>query len=195
MLMQIKTILREIQRAKDWNQSELADELGVTQPTISRWYKGQKPETEQRDRILTLARKLSLAPDTFTMDDLTVPVVGYVGAGGVVAFGEGQGPFGEARMPPGGAAPSTVAVIVRGDSMSGLLEDGWTVYYDSRSEPPTEALFGKLCVVGLQDGRVLIKKLQPGRKPGHYDLYSTNADPALDQAVIWAARVSFLAPP
>lgn len=172
----------------------MAGHLKVTQPTISRWYKGQKPEIDQRDRILGLAKKLGLVESSASMDDFSIPIVGYVGAGGQILFDEGQGPFGEAQMPPGGAMRTTVAVVVKGDSMSGQLEDGWTVYYDSRRGIPGADLLGRLCVIGMTDGRILIKKLLPGRLAGKFDLYSANAGPMLDQAIDWAARVTWIAP-
>jgi phage repressor protein C with HTH and peptisase S24 domain len=193
--MQLLAILREIQRVKGWNQSQLGNALRVDQSTISRWYgKGQRPDLDQRDRILALAQSLGVVDNSTQSSDFSVPIVGYVGAGGHILFGEGQGPFGEARMPPEGAKATTVAVLVRGDSMSGQLEDGWTVYYETRKEPPTPDLYGKLCVIGLPDGEVYIKKLLPGSQPGTFHLLSANAGPLLDQKILWAARVTWIAP-
>jgi len=192
--MKVQTILAEIQRAKEWNQTDLARELKVTQPTVSRWYKGAKPEIDQRDRIFRLAKKLGVVGTHESAEQFIVPIVGYVGAGGQILYEEGQGPFGEAKMPPNKGNEKTVAVVVKGDSMAGQLEDGWTVYYDDMLTPPTEKLLGKLCVVGLEDGRVLVKKLLPGRAKGLYDLYSANAGPLIDQAVTWAALVLWIAP-
>jgi hypothetical protein len=40
----------------------------------------------------------------------------------------------------------------------------------------------------------LIKRLYPGRIAGHYDLHSLNAPVLMDEAVQWAARVSWIAP-
>jgi|SRR3569832_14057 len=192
--MQIVPILEKIQQQTGWNQSELAKRLKVTQPTVSRWYKGSKPDLEQRDGILVLAKKLGIVPDARDFGDTMVPIVGFVGAGGTIVYSEGQGPFGEAQMPPKNGTETTVAVVVRGDSMAGQLEDGWLVYYDNRRSAPTEELVGRLCVVGLTDGRILIKKLLPGRQNGKYDLYSTNAAPMLDQQIDWAAKVTWIAP-
>jgi phage repressor protein C with HTH and peptisase S24 domain len=187
-------IIREL-TALCRTQEELAKALKVTQPTISRWLRDvnpQVPDSEQRDRIVALARKKGiLEPDDSVLPD-TVPIVGYAGAGGGLVFSEGQGPFGEAPMPPSRAAANTVAVVVQGDSMAGLADDGWMVYYDDVRDPPSDALLGKLCVVGLTDGRVLIKKLIRGRGPGHYDLYSTNGPVLVDQAVDWAPMVTGL---
>lgn len=186
-------LVRAIQRKTGENQAELALRLGVTQPTVSRWLKGTPPELEHSDRIKAEARSLRVFNRKPFANMTSVPIVGYVGAGGTISFSEGQGPFGEADMPPNGS-PSLVAVTVHGDSMSGMLEDGWTVYYDSRREPPDESHYGKLCIAGLKDGRVLVKKIYPGRKVGHFDLHSINAPPLLDQPVEWAARITWIAP-
>jgi hypothetical protein len=185
-------ILQEL-LATDRNQAELARELGVTQPTVSRWLDGSEPKVNHRDKIVRLAKSKGIVKGEPFGRELTVPIVGYAGAGGAVVYGEGQGPFGEARMPPG-ASKTTVAVVIRGDSMTPTLDDGWIVYYDSRNDPPTPELFNKLCVCGLADGRVLVRKLYPGRKPGHFDLQPANGAMMLDQPVEWAARISFIAP-
>lgn len=187
-MMHLTAILRKIQDQTGWNQSELAAKLGVKQPTVSRWYGGSEPERAHELRIIRLAEKLKIAEPHA---DYFIPIVGYTGAGGEILYGEGQGPFGEAPMPPTGKTPLTVAVEVRGTSM-GLLGEGSLIYYDNRQEPPTDALFGKICVVGLHDGRVLIKRLMRGKGNGLYDLYSLAAVPLLDQAVEWAAKVTFI---
>lgn len=194
--MQLTTILRAIQKDKRWKrQGALAKALRVSQPTISRWYSGkQKPEIDQRDRIMELAAKLGVIHNGENGSSYTVPIIGFVGAGGQILYGEGQGPFGEATMPPDGSNPATVAVKVRGDSMVPQLEDGWLVFYDNRQEPPTDALFKKLCVIGLPDGRVLVKRLLPGSNRGLFHLLSVNGDHLLDQAVAWAAKVSAIIP-
>lgn len=187
-----RELIRLIKDKTGKNQAELAQLLGVSQPTISRWIKGNPPELEHAERITTLARSLRLIGRNLSASRTSVPIVGYVGAGGTISFRDGQGPFGEAEMPPKDARSSLAAVQVSGDSMSGVLEDGWMVYYDSRKEPPDEGLHAKLCIVGLTDGRVLIKRLYPGRKRGHFDLHSANAPPLFDQPVEWAAKVIWI---
>lgn len=194
--MRVPVILEKIVEATGWDQTELANKLGTSQPTVSRWMDKERPQEPRggnERRIMRLAQKLEIIKDTSGNTLLTVPILGYVGAGGTVDYSNSQGPFGEAKMPPEGKA-TTVAVVVRGDSMAGVLEDGSVVYYDNRHEPPTDALFKKLCVVGLTDGRVLIKRLLPGSQPGLFHLFSVSAPPLLDQSVEWAAKVSFIAP-
>ncbi len=189
-----RQLVRAIQLKLGQNQTKVGEFIGVTQPTVSRWLKGGPPELHHAELIKKAAAKLNLANSDYVPTVTAVPIVGYVGAGGSISFEEGQGPFGEADMPPVNGNSSLVAVTVRGDSMSGTLEDGWTVYYDNVEEAPQESLHTKLCIVGLEDGRVLIKKLYPGRKRGHYDLHSVNAPLLLDQPVRWAAKIVWIAP-
>lgn len=176
------------------NQGQMADHLGVSQASISRWANGHELTLEHAGKLELEAKRLGLLKGNFVRNVTSVPIVGYVGAGGSISFEDNHGPYGEADMPPKGGSSSLVAVIVKGDSMSGTLEDGWTVYYDNRRDPPDETLHGKLCIVGLSDGRTLIKKLYPGRKRQHYDLHSVNAPVLLDQPVDWAARITWIAP-
>lgn len=189
-----KALVRAIKTKTQENQAELAARFGVSQPTVSRWLSGNPPELHHAKIIDRVARDLRLLNRKQGVNVTTVPIVGYVGAGGTIDYRDGQGPFGEADMPPKDQSPTMVAVTVKGDSMSGILEDGWTVYYDNRRDPPDEGLHKKLCIVGLTDGRVLIKTLYPGRKRGHYDLHSANAPVLLDQPVDWAARIAWIAP-
>lgn len=125
----------------------------------------------------------------------TVPIVGLAGAGpgGSIVFGEGDGGLGEAQMPADGS-DETVAVEARGDSQRGIAENGWLVYYNNRHDPPNDSLVGKLCVVGLADGHVLIKTLRRGRKKRHFDLESASAPLIQDALVEWAARVTWIKP-
>lgn len=188
-----QALVRAVQNKTRENQTELAVRFGVSQPTISRWLSGNPPELEHAEIIKAVARNLKISGRQISGTVTSVSIVGYVGAGGSISFEDGQGPFGEAEMPPKDGSSALVAVMVKGDSMSGMLEDGWTVYYDNRREQPDENLHSKLCIVGLTDGRVLIKKLYPGRKRGHYDLHSVNAPPLLDQPVEWAAKIAWIA--
>ena len=122
------------------------------------------------------------------------PIVGQAGAGsdGSVLFAEGHGYFGEVP-PPTGASHGVVALEVVGNSMRGMAEDGWIIFYDD-VQPPSPSLFDEMCVCWLEDGRVLVKILQPGREPGLYDLESTNAPTMRDVPVREAALVTSLMP-
>jgi hypothetical protein len=121
-----------------------------------------------------------------------VLVMGYVGAGSTAHFYDvDQGNLDEVT-PPEGATPSTIAVEIRGESL-GTVFNRWLVFYDNIHRPVTPELIGELCVVGLADGRILIKQLQRGKTKGLFNLISSNDKPILDVEVEWAARVDSIA--
>jgi hypothetical protein len=131
----------------------------------------------------------------FPEPDPAIPrvlVMGYVGAGSTAHFYDvDQGNLDEVT-PPEGATPSTIAVEIRGDSL-GTVFNRWLVFYDNIHRPVTPELIGELCIVGLADGRILIKQLQRGKTKGLFNLISSNDKPILDVEVEWAARVDSIA--
>lgn len=134
------------------------------------------------------------AQDAVSTTKRVVPLVGKVSAGARMYFAD-HGHLDEVPAPPG-ASDTTVAVEVDGDSL-GPAFNHWLVFYDDVHRPVREELIGKLCVVGLDDGRVLIKILQRARgKPGIFHLLpnASNEPPILDVEVEWAARVKSMVP-
>ncbi len=121
----------------------------------------------------------------------TVPLVGFVSAGAETHF-TAAGELGDVEA-PAGSTESTVAVEMRGDSW-GTFFDRWLVYYDEVRRPVTADLIGKPCVVGLEDGRVLVKRIQRSKTKGLFHLFSPAADPIMDVAIEWAARVKNMVP-
>lgn len=119
-------------------------------------------------------------------------VVGHVGAGAEMYFEAGQGPFGEVLMPPH-APEGTVAAEIRGDSLGPV--NGWFAYFSGRRDPPSSDLVGRLCIVGLADGRILIKRIARGRKARRFDLWGAAGEPLQDQRLDWAAPVTALLSP
>lgn len=131
-------------------------------------------------------------PDESDTSDF-VPVVGYVGAGSVATlFSAGQGPFDEVEAPADSTA-STVGLGIRGASLGPAFDEG-VVFYDDVRSPVTPDLHGRLCVVGLPDGRVLVKLLRSAGD-GTFHLFSnTIEEPMLNEEVEWAARVKDVRP-
>lgn len=151
------------------------------------------------DDILRYARVFRVSPAWLAFGEghptapTTAPIVGYVGAGAVVCPTNDSIAIDEVEAPPGVSA-RTVAVVVRGDSMLGIAEDGWVLYYDNVRRPPGPDLFGRLCIIETDNGQMLVKKLYPGSADGLYTLISSNAEPILDVVIVWATRVTFIRP-
>jgi transcriptional regulator with XRE-family HTH domain len=184
--------LRMLREGRDWSQDEAALALGTTRNQYAKLERGTRRLSD-----VWIARAAAAfgidAGEVVTDRRPAVPVVGYVGAGSEAHFGTSQGPMDEVPAPDD-ATPQTVAVEVRGESL-GTFFDGWLVFYDDVRSPITDDLVGRLCVVGLEDGRVLVKKVQRARNdPDRFDLHGQFGDPVLDVTVTWAAPVKSFAP-
>ncbi len=184
--------LRALRDGRGWTQCEAAAALGTTR---NQYVKLEGGSRRLSDKWIKLASEAyGVDPGDVVTDRAgTVPVAGYVGAGTEMHFySECQGPFDEAPAPED-ATPQTVAAEIRGQSL-GPLFNGWRVYFDDRREAVTEDLLGRLCVVGLADGRVLVKQVLRGRAEGRFELHGQFGDPVLDAEVTWAARVKSMMP-
>ena len=145
------------------------------------------------ETIARAAKVFNVDPGHILSASRLAPLVGYVGAGAEAhLFSEGQGPF-DMVDAPDGSTENTVAVEIRGESL-GSFFDSWLVFYDDVRDPVTSDLLGKLCVCGLPDGRVVIKKLAKSREKGLFILHSQFEPPIYDVAVIWAAKVKNMVP-
>ncbi|MER9355518.1 XRE family transcriptional regulator [Mesorhizobium sp. M0514] len=174
----------------------LAKRLGIRPDAITRMM-NMDPNKETReiraheaDAMRRFFADEALADDP---DRDSVPLVGYVGAGAAAHFyADTQGEL--ERVPaPEGATQDTVAMEIRGESLGALFEH-WLVYYDEIRSPVTTDMIGRLCVVGLIDDRVLVKKLQRAKSPGLFHLLSNTEAPILDAEVLWAAKVKSMVP-
>jgi hypothetical protein len=175
---------------------EAADRTGVPYYTYVQHESGVRGIT--KDKAAVYGRAFGVEPSWLLYGrggrkrTRTVPLVGYVGAGAQAhLFETGQGPFEQVEATDA-ANENTVAAEIRGESL-GALFDRWLVFYDDVRSPVTPDLYGKLCVVGLPDGRVLVKQLK--RAPeGRFHLISNTEGPLLDQEVSWAAKVTEMRP-
>jgi len=160
---------------------EAVDALGVKYPTYAGHENGASGFKAPTGEVYAKKFKVNfdwlmtgrgpMVPD----GERTVPIVGYAGAGpdGSVLYAEGDGNFGE-TIAPIDAPDTTEALEVRGNSMHGLANDGWLLFYDDKTAPASEHM-GEPCVCWLSDGRVLVKIPQPTRDPGLFHLESVNA--------------------
>ncbi len=185
--------LRALRDARGWSQEEAATALGTT--------RNQYVKLERGSRRLS-DKWIDRAAEAYGVDtgDIVkgnkrwmVPIAGFVSAGSeMTLYSEGQGHHGEVDAPDN-ASDKTIAVEIRGESL-GPFFNGWLVFFDDVRSPVTDDIIGKLCVVGLGDGRVLIKRLIRSRTPHLFHLYGQFGDPILDVQVAWAAQVKSVMP-
>ncbi|HEX7881678.1 MAG TPA: helix-turn-helix transcriptional regulator [Afipia sp.] len=183
--------------------SDAARALGVKVPTYlahengSRGFKRSSAELYARryhvslEWLLTNRGPRESQPTRGQDQEHAVDLVGYVSAG-TTHFFPNDAPLDRVAAPAGSTA-STVAVEIRGESL-GAFFDRWLVFYDDVHRPVTPSLMNKLCVVGLDDGRILIKKIQASKAKGLFHLLSQTEPPILDVKIEWAARVKSMVP-
>lgn len=205
--MDLPSALRAIAKAAGVKQTGLGDLLGVSQPQISRYLKGAEPRRPAYDKIMDAARKYGVPVDPdhdVSSEDVAatlgskpkrmIKIKGYVGAGGKAHYyAVDPGDLGEIEGDDRDTDQTTALVII-GTSL-GKFFNRWHVLYDDVRSPVTEDLIGELCVVGLDDDRVLIKKIQQAGK-GRFDLISNaENEPTISGVKIeWAAKVTDLRP-
>jgi transcriptional regulator with XRE-family HTH domain len=188
--------IREFREAKEWSQQRLADLVGTSQTQIDRLEKNQRRVSDYW--LEKLSKALNCSPiDLISKAAKNVPVVGYVGAGALVLpvddHAQGMG-LDEVPSPVGIDDPDIVALRVRGDSQMPMLEDGWLIFYKRSYDGVSHDCIGRLCVVALEDGSVLVKRVRAGSSPRLFHLISHNAEPIFDAKLLWAGRVLDIRP-
>jgi transcriptional regulator with XRE-family HTH domain len=125
-----------------------------------------------------------------------VPILGHVGADsdGTIIYATGQENGDLVPVPPGGSGLSR-GLEVRGHSGGDFAPQGSIIYFDDQRNPPTPDMIGYPCVVATDDDRVLLKRLLKGSRQGLYDLESISGPTLSDMRLLWAALVTFVAPP
>lgn len=197
IMVGIASRVTKLRKALHLSQEKFAEQVGVSQPTVSRWERGlDEPEDIHLERMARMAG-LTLAQFRYGPErvngKLTVPAVGYVGAGESVEIvddhAQGSG-LERVELPPELTDEGFVALIIRGNSMR-PLRDRWRVYYKRDHDGVPAECINELCVIGLTDGRVYLKELRRGAHPGTYTLLSWNAnvDPIENVQVDWASLV------
>jgi Helix-turn-helix domain len=135
-----------------------------------------------------------LLDETAVSNRPKVPIIGYVGAGAEMHYyAVAQGHLDEIE-PSRQFESSTVAVEIRGDSL-GTTFNRWLVLYDQVRRPATDDLIGELCVVGVSDGRVVVKQILRAKTKGLFTLVSHASAPMNNVAVDWAAKVKCILRP
>lgn len=192
--------LRQIRQKRGLSAADLALRIGRSESAVRNQENGTNgiptPLAEKYAKALNVSAEWLLYGNSASDErptTETVPLVGYVSAGAsLVQYSEGQGPFDQVPAPRH-STPQTVAAAIRGVSLGPAFDEAILFYDDVRS-PITPDLYGRLCVVGLADGRVLVKLVRPGENGLFHLISNTAEEPMWNQEVVWAARVTDIRP-
>lgn len=159
---------------------------------------GTRPPT--RDKITEYARNFRvsvswLLTGSGTPEDTdikTVPFFGHIDQASGYLVRSDPAAKEEVIAPPG-ASEFTVAIRARGGGR--VVCAGALLYFENRRRPATEELLGKLCVVAIDDSKVVIRRVEPGSQPGLFNLF-TFVDPLIaDCQPLWAAEIIWIRQP
>jgi len=175
-----------------FDQVQLAERLGVTQSTVSRWLKGADPKLAGRNSVEALAREL-LVLEARAERRSTIPIMGRIGAGAEIDAGVEQVPpegyyEAEAVIP---LPPYAIGFEVVGDSMVPRYGPGDVVVCPRDGTPFERIPDGEEAAVLTADGRRFLKFALRTAVPNIYNLISVNAtaSPILGVELTWAADV------
>ena len=163
--MEVKDIIRNKRIELHLTMKQVADKVGVSEGTISRWESGEISNM-RRDRIAALAKALLLPPEIIMEWDLpankpvastsvSIPVYGTVSAG--------NGCFAEGNIEEYIDIPESMAkhgdffgLRVKGDSMEPDIKDGDIVIVKKQDEIPGD---GKTVVAIVNGDEGFCKRL------------------------------------
>jgi transcriptional regulator with XRE-family HTH domain len=186
--------LAEAMQKAGLNQSEIARRLGqqlgrtVQRSQVNKILLGNR--TIRADELLALRNILGEAPLPTKKRPATVPLRGRILSGGHAIMDDAGG----AVEAPYDATVRTAALTVEGNSLYPQAEQGWCLFYEDTRSPPAAGSLGKLCVVELDDGRIMVRRIEPGANDGTHDLWAVNAPPIKGVRVLWASPVTWIKP-
>jgi len=189
----LKTALKQANISQAELSRRLSDELGrsIDRAAVNKMTIDQRKIAA--DELIAIEKITGVAAPTQANSPRLVPLLGKVSAGAVMEImSEAQGPFEEVEV-PAGDTEGTAAAEIKGDCMGPLL-DGWLVFWNSGRTISPKDLVGKICVIGMDDGRVMLKKLTKGSIPGMFTLLSQFDPPIYDVLVKWASPVTSMRP-
>lgn len=197
--MEIHERLRLARQRRFESAAEAARYLNMAQATLNAQElgdRGLKPE-----QIVRYAKAYRVPASWIAFGEGSIdgrrliPVVGKVAAGTLKfedAYAQGAG-LDEVEPPPG-VGEGWIAVVIDGSSMLPAYHSGDLLFYEKRIEGVPPEMIGRELIVGLADGRILLKRVQRGAQPHLFRLESHNQDPIEDAAVEWVAEFVMLRP-
>lgn len=175
---------------KGLTQRALADALGITEQKMSHIFTGRRrvlaDEADQIRRFLGYTLPEDLPS--------TIAVAGRVAAGDHIElvddYAKGAGMFHIVRpdwLPASGVA----AAQIEGSSAEPWALSGDIIFWTRQAMAVCDSDLGRPVIAETEDGRVMLKRLATGSKPGLWSLLSINPTHpnVIDVKLKWASRV------
>lgn len=171
--MDTMELLREIKAKRDIGQAEIADRLGVTQATVSRWFAGSDPRGSSQEAIKAWHQQVfpgahagARWPDA--------PIISWVSAGALKTPEAVEEIENAERVLAPGLDPkgNYLALRVEGDSMDRISPPESIIVVNTKDR----RLVQNACyvIVDQEDGAASYKRWRPG--PDRWEPVSVNPD-------------------
>lgn len=162
-------------KAAGLSQRQLAEAVGATEGSIGHYEKGRRslpPEVAMR-----IAPYLHTTPEYLLWGNDSrkvggMPLSGVIGRAGIVSP-MGQEDAEMVPIPPGGTSTDLLAYRIQTPTL-GRFAPGDIIYTQSETSNLDDC-FGRMCLVELEDGRTLLRTVQPGDTPGLVTLTANGA--------------------
>jgi transcriptional regulator with XRE-family HTH domain len=159
---------------------------------------GTRPPT--RDKITEYARNFRVSISWLLTGDgtpeeieiRTVPFLGHIDQDSGFLVRTDHSAESDVPAPPG-ATEFTVAIKSR--SGGRIVRGGALLYFENRRQLATDEMVGKLCVVALDDDRIVVRRLEPGIQAGHYNLFTCVDVEVAEVKPLWAAEIIWIRQP
>jgi len=189
-------------------QADLARLINKTPAVVTNLFNGDRKLDAQEAIKIAAWLGVGMSAVMGSQNSRTkVPVIGEVGAGGLVhsiddlpliprSLAEAERDYINCEFvdaPPGGNPEGLVALRVVEDSQKPFMPPGTIVYYTLRTMggAPDE-LPWEMCVVQTRAGATMLKIPRKGQPEGHFNLHSYNMDVIENVELAWCARVEFI---
>jgi transcriptional regulator with XRE-family HTH domain len=182
--------LKQQMEARGVSQRELAGVVGMTEQMFSNVMNGRRSFKALEVDAIRRFFGFQLPEDA----QVPIAVVGRVAAGDHIDLvddhAKGAGLYSIVR-PAWVPVSGYVAAEISGSSAEPWALDGDVIFWSRRALAVLDSDLGRPVVAETEDGRVMLKRLGSGTKPGTWSLLSLNpTHPSLmDVRLSWAARV------
>ena len=183
----IRTVIEREMKAKGFSRRSLSKAAELSQTAVRDLL--DRVENPGIGTLYKIAEALQMPFESIS-GAAQVPLLGEIGAGGLVAYFKDDHEPEFAPRPPLAPGPM-MALRVRGESMLPKYEPGDIIYVRRDHQGVLPAYLGRYCAVHLADGGTYLKILHQGTEAGRYTLRSLNAADMVNCEVIWAAPVLF----
>lgn len=185
--------LKSLREERGWTHEKAAEEMGVSRSQFIKLERGERRLTIQYINQAAKAFGIRPADIIEDMDDNTVPLMGYIGAGSEIMPDMEQ-------VPPEGLdqihipfplPEDMIALEVKGDSMLPVYKDGHVLIVYAEQKKPIAAFYGEDAAVRTTDGRRFLKTIVKGSP---ITLMSFNAAPIENVGLEWVGEIFAVLP-